>query len=147
MRELTVNRIPSRQQIERLQTEIAKLPQLELPTSHYFSGGMYCRKMRLPKDALLVGKVHKHAHFFMCMAGEMIVWTETGMRHLFAGDVVESEAGTKRTILCVTDAIGINVHRTDKTDLNEIEAELIEPDDTALFDAANTLKKGALPCS
>ena len=34
----------------------------------------------------------------------------------------------------------MTVHRTDKMDLDEIEAELIEEDPTALFDARNNLK-------
>jgi hypothetical protein len=38
----------------------------------------------------------------------------------------------------------LTVHRTDETDLDEIEAELIEPDDTALFDSTNKMKDWAL---
>jgi hypothetical protein len=42
--------------------------------------------------------------------------------------------------MAVTNSIGITIHRTDKTDLDEIEAELLEPDTTALFDARNNVK-------
>jgi hypothetical protein len=62
------------------------------------------------------------------------------MKTLRAGDVIESKPGTKRVTLAVTDAIGITVHKTDKTDLDEIEAELIEPELVSLFDANNKIK-------
>jgi len=130
----------SKEQIERLQKEMAVLPQLELVTEHSFSPGMYLRKVYRPAGTLIVGKVHKEPHFFLCAKGEIIAWTETGMRHLYAGDVVESKPGTKRVTLAVTDAIGVTIHRTDKTDLDDIEAELIEPDTAALFDSDNKLK-------
>jgi quercetin dioxygenase-like cupin family protein len=130
----------SKEQIERLQNEMAKMPQAELVTEHSFSPGMYLRKVYRPAGALIVGKVHKEPHFFLCAKGEIIAWTETGMRHLYAGDVVESKPGTKRLTLAITDAIGITIHRTDKTDLDDIETELIEPDTAALFDSSNKLK-------
>lgn len=130
----------NRDQIDRLQAEMVKMPQAELTTEHYFSPGMYCRKVFRPAGTLIVGKVHKEPHFFLCAKGEIIAWTEGGMKRLFAGDVVESKPGTKRVTLAVTDAIGITIHKTDKTDLDEIEAELIEPDETALFDAKNGVK-------
>jgi quercetin dioxygenase-like cupin family protein len=116
------------------------MPQAELVTEHQFSPGMYMRKLFRPAGTLIVGKVHKEPHFFLCAKGEIIAWTESGMKRLQAGDVIESKPGTKRVTLAVTDAIGITIHRTDKTDLDEIEAELIEPDTTALFDARNKLK-------
>jgi quercetin dioxygenase-like cupin family protein len=131
----------SREQVERLQSEMALMPQAELTTEHHFSLGMYMRKVFRPAGTLIVGKVHKEPHFFLCAKGEIIAWTESGMKRLQAGDVVESKPGTKRVTLAVTDAIGITIHRTDKTDLDEIEAELIEPDTTALFDANNDIKK------
>lgn len=132
---------PTREQIDRLQAEMAKMPQAELETEHFFSPGMYLRRVYRPAGTLIVGKVHKQPHFFLCAKGEIIAWTETGMRRLQAGDVVESKPGTKRVTLAVTDSIGVTVHLTDKTDLDEIEQELIEPDETALFDSGNKLKQ------
>ena len=131
----------SREQIDRLQSEMVKLPQAELVTEHFFSPGMYCRRVFRPAGTLIVGKVHKEPHFFLCAKGEIIAWTENGMKKLQAGDVVESKPGTKRVTLATQDSIGITIHKTDKTDLDEIEAELIEPDDLALFDSSNKLKE------
>lgn len=140
MNEITEHFVPSREQIDRLQAEMINMPQAELVTEHHFSPGMYMRKVFRPAGTVIVGKVHKEPHFFLCAMGEIAAWTENGMVTLKAGDVVESKPGTKRVTMALTDAIGVTIHRTDKTDLDEIELELIEPDTTALFDARNDLK-------
>ena len=142
--ELTKDHIPTREEIDRLQSEMSVMPQAELQTEHYFSGGMYCRKLTRPAGTLIVGKVHKKDHFFLCAKGEIIAWSEGGMKHLKAGDVICSKPGTKRVTLAVTDAIGITFHKTNKTNLDKIEKELIEPDELALFDSSNNLKAQAL---
>jgi quercetin dioxygenase-like cupin family protein len=136
-----IKEAPTRQQIDRLQAEMVKMPQVELQTEHFFSPGMYCRRVFRPAGTLIVGKVHKTPHFFLCAKGEIIAWTESGMRKLQAGDVVECQPGTKRVTLAVTDAIGVTIHKTEKINLDEIETELIEPDDSALFDSSNKLKQ------
>jgi len=139
------NVIPTMAQIQALQNEMAQMPQVELQTEHYFSEGMYCRKVWRPAGTIIVGKVHKKDHFFMCLSGEIIAWTENGMKTLKAGDIIESKPGTKRVTMALTDAIGVTVHRIDKQDLNEIETELIEPDITALFNSSNKLIEKPLP--
>ena len=131
---------PSLEPINRLQAEMVKMPQIELPTEHYFAGGMYCRKVFRPAGTTIVGKVHKKAHLFLCAKGQILAWSETGMRTLNAGDVVESQPGTKRVTYAVEDSIGVTFHVTDKTDMDDIESELVEPDELALFDATNKLK-------
>ena len=141
MNELLKNKPVTRDQIDRLQAQMVNMPQLELQTEHYFVPGMYCRKVFRPAGALIVGKVHKQPHFFLCANGEIIAWTESGMKRLQAGDVVECKPGTKRVTLAVEDSIGITIHKTDKTDLDEMEAELVEPDDTALFNSHNQIKQ------
>jgi quercetin dioxygenase-like cupin family protein len=142
--ELVKNKIPTREEIERLQSEMAKMPQAELKTEHYFSQGMYCRKVFRKAGTIIVGKVHKKDHFFMCAQGQIIAWSEKGMVTLNAGDVLCSKSGTKRVTMAVTDAIGITVHKTNKTDLDKIEKELIEPDELALYDSSNNIKVKAL---
>lgn len=145
--ELTETKIPSREEIDRMQREISKMPTVDLQaaadamhTEHYFHGGMYARKLSRPAGCLIVGKVHKQDHYFLCAKGEIIAWSEKGMVHLHAGDIIESKPGTKRVTLALTDAIGITFHKTDKTDLDEIEKEMIETDELALFDSSNKLK-------
>lgn len=144
MTELVENHTPTLAEIERLQHEMMQMPQAELDTEHYFSGGMYCRKVTRPAGTLIVGKVHKKDHFFMCAKGQIIAWSEKGMVTLNAGDVLASKAGTKRVTLAVTDAIGITFHKTSKLNLDKIEKELIEPEELALFDSSNKLKAHAL---
>ena len=140
----TQPKVPSREQIDLLQAEISKLPQAELKTEHFFVPGMYLRKVFRPAGTVIVGKVHKAPHFFLCAQGQIMAWSEKGMVTLNPGDVIESKPGTKRATFALTDAVGITIHQTDKTDLDEIEAELIEPDEKALFDARNELKRPLL---
>ena len=139
MSELELPTHVSREQIERLQAEMVEMPQAKLVTEHFFSPGMYLRRVYRQAGTLIVGKVHKHPHFFLCAKGEIIAWTENGMKRLKAGDVVECLPGTKRVTLAIEDSIGVTIHKTDKTDIAEIEDELVEPDKTALFGTGNKL--------
>ena len=141
MSEIIEQFIPNREQINRLQQEMVQMPQAELTTDHYFSGGMYCRKVFRPAGTLIVGKIHKEDHIFLCASGQIMAWTESGMKTLNAGDIVESKAGTKRVTLALTDAIGITIHKTNEKNLEVIEKQLIEPDNLALFDYNNEIKK------
>ena len=137
---VTTPNVPTREQITKLQKEMSNLQQVELPTEHYFSGGVYCRKMTQPAGVLVVGKVHKKDHFFVCTEGEVIAWSEKGMVTLRAGDIIQSKAGTKRAILAVQNSVVTTFHQTEKTTVEEAEADLVEPDETALFDAFNNLR-------
>jgi quercetin dioxygenase-like cupin family protein len=145
--EQLATKIPNKEEIGRLQEEISKLPQADgMITDHFFADGMYSRRVFRKAGTLIVGKVHLKDHFFICTKGEIIAWTEKGMKKLCAGDIIECKQGTKRVTLATMDSIGTTVHRTNKTDLDEIEAELIEPDETALFDSSNKLKSIVIEC-
>ena len=121
----------------RLQREMMKLPQIELETLHFFADGMYARVVKRPKGCLIVGKVHKKEHFYIITKGKIEVGSDEGTQIYESGDVVVSKPGTKRAVLALEDSICMTVHRTKKKNLDKIEKELVEEDNTALFDAQN----------
>ena len=136
--------VPTLEDIWSLQAAASQFPQIELPTEHYFANGMYCRKITMPKGSLVVGKVHTSLHLFMCVKGACTVWTELESRNFVAGDVAISQPGTKRVLLMLEDTVCITMHKTDKTDVAELEKELTEEDLTSMYTVGNVRKDWSL---
>jgi quercetin dioxygenase-like cupin family protein len=124
-----------------LQQAMRKLPQVELGTWHYFSDSMYARVMECPAGSVVVGKIHRYEHFFIVTKGRVRVVTDQGSDDYEAGAVIAAHAMSKRAILGLEDSIIMTVHHTRKTVLDEIEEELIVPEEGVLFDARNKLKE------
>jgi quercetin dioxygenase-like cupin family protein len=127
-----------------LEDALRNLPQVELETKHYFAEGMYARALELKAGWTIEGKVHKSEHFFILAKGKLAVTVGEEVKTLEAPAILVSGPGVKRAGHAIEDCLCINVHRTDKTDLDEIEEELIEPDTRALYDSGNRLKVEAL---
>jgi quercetin dioxygenase-like cupin family protein len=129
--------LPTREQITRLQS--AMLPiQTEQPTpAHHFAPGMYLRELTVPAGMLIVGKIHKHAHFLMVLKGRARVVSEFGDETLEAGYFGVSQPGVKRVVYALEDTLFLTVHanKDDAQDLIAIEAEHIEPEDLSLTHA------------
>jgi hypothetical protein len=102
-------------------------------TRHHFAPGQYAREIELPVGAVVVGKIHKHAHVNVISKGRVLVFTEgEGVLDLKAPLTFISSPGTKRVVYVLRPAIWTTVHVTDKTDLAEIETEIIAPSYEAL---------------
>lgn len=130
-----------RDSIFALQAEMAKLPQIELETEHFFADGMYARVLARPAGTLIVGKVHRRAHFYIVAKGKVAVVSDDGEKIYEAGSVIVSGPGAKRAVYALEDSVCLTVHRTKKRDLDAIERDLVVPDPTALFDARNKLRR------
>jgi hypothetical protein len=147
MSDVTVNYSASidvpapRATVEDLQRAMAAMPQYVPDTEHFFADGMYCRLVRRAKDVVIVGKVHKKEHFYMVVHGAVAVIQDGAEKRIYrAPSVIVSKPGTKRAVVALEDSVCLTVHRTDNTDLDEIESELVEDDPTAMFGSGNLLK-------
>lgn len=128
---------PTRDDILRLQDAMAPIQCRQPEPGHHFAPGMYLRELLVPAGMLIVGKIHKHAHFLFVMKGRAQVISEFGRMNVEAGHFSVSPAGVKRIVLALEDTLFVTVHvnKDDSQDLKVIEAEHIEPEAPIAVDA------------
>ena len=108
-----------------------------MPLEHFFTDGIYTRQITIPAGTICTGKIHRYAHPNFLLKGRVTVYTEEGgTEHHVAPKMLMSAAGTKRAVLAHEDTVWVTIHRTDQTDLDEIEKEVISPSYEE-FDKAN----------
>jgi hypothetical protein len=135
-----------RQKVESLQQELAKLPQYEPQTKHYFHGGMYCREVFRHAGVLVVGAVHKKEHFYLIVSGTVAITDGEGNVEEFTGPhLFSSKPGTKRAVYALTDAVCMTFHATEATTVEDAEATLVEADASTMYSLGNNVKVQELP--
>ena len=116
-----------------LEKEMSNLPGAEFGDNvgtlkHTFADGLYIREVSVPKDMLIVTKLHKKSHPYFLLKGECSVLTEEGVIRIKAPFSGITKPGTKRVVYVHEDTIWTTVHATKKTDLKMIEEEVIAKD-------------------
>jgi hypothetical protein len=115
-----------RRKIYEMQLACQALPEVDFPLWHSFAPGVYLRTIFLPKNSLIVGKIHKHAHANIVLSGHVRVYTEHEQEQEFIAPLqMISKPGTKRVVLALEDTMWMTIHPTKSTDLAEIEKEVI----------------------
>jgi len=107
------------------------------PVKHSFGDGCYVREWNSPAHVFGVSKVHKIAHPYFILRGEVSVMTDEGVVRLKAPHYGITPAGTKRVLYTHSPTTWVTVHVTKETDLDAIEAEIIcsDVDELELTDA------------
>jgi mannose-6-phosphate isomerase-like protein (cupin superfamily) len=108
--------------IYRLEAELLKLPQVEMPVDHDFCNGLYARTMHIPAGTILTGAVHKDESFFLVRKGHLIVTTDTGTAEVGPGFMSVTPSNTKRAGIAVTDVEVTTFH---PNPTNEHDPEVI----------------------
>lgn len=131
--------IPAIEKIKKLEHYLLQLPQVDMPVTHEFCEGLYIRTMKVTAGTVLTGAIHRGENFLFIREGDITVWTSEGMRHLFNGDLVKSNAGLKRVGYTHTDCIMSTIHfnPTNETD-PEMLWEIFTVPDFATLDAEAT---------
>ena len=95
---------------------------------HQFINGLYVRMVRLPAGMTFTTKIHKKEHPFFLMSGKCRVMTEEGVVEMVGPMMGITPPGTKRLMHIEEEVVWYTVHRTDKTNPQDVEEEVIAKD-------------------
>jgi hypothetical protein len=100
-------------------------PEAEVAVDHFFSAGLYARKMILPPGVALVGIEHNHDHLAILVKGEVSITSKYGTAIFKAPYITNVIAGDKRGFFSVTEVEWMTVHATPETNLDTIETMML----------------------
>jgi len=114
------------EKIDTLTREGLKTQQANCPVTHHFYPGMYIREMFAPAGTLLIGHMHTTRHANRMVTGKAMFLTKSGA-------VVEKTAPWsfvsdpgRKVAYVLEDMVFQNIYMTDETDVEKLEAELLE---------------------
>ena len=118
-----------RSAIENFEHMVMSFPQAEQPLEHFFTDGLYGRKILNPKGSVIVTKLHRESNFSFILQGILLCITEDGVSKLEAPKMFVTSPGTKRILVAVNDVIFCTVHPNPEnlTDTDELESRIIAP--------------------
>jgi len=117
-------------ELNKLESLLAEMPAVEHPETHRFTPGLYSRQILLKAGILCTSKIHKTEHQYIVSRGKCKVWTEgRGWELIVAPYHGTTKPGARRALFIIEDVIWTTFHPTSKTDMSELESDLIEPHD------------------
>jgi len=127
-KELSVNDL-----MDQAECIIATGEPVEMPLTHRFTDGMYIREIFMPAGTILTSKIHKTNHPFVVSKGKCMVYDGNKIETITAPHTGITEPNTRRLLYIEEDTIWTTFHITDKTDVDEIEKEIIMERDNEML--------------
>lgn len=111
--------------IDELTGVTSELPQVKMGLVHLFSCGYYARVLKIPAGTLVVAKLHKTRHYASLVSGHMRILEGDVVLDKVGPTMQMSPVGSQRVAHAITDCVYMTIHKTNKTNLADIEAEVI----------------------
>jgi len=107
---------------------LRQLPPHECPVDHFFTEGVYVRRMFIAAGVALVGHIHRYPCLNV-VQGDIVVATETGTRRITGHELFASPEGVKRAGWAQADTLWTTIHANadNERDIATLEARLIVP--------------------
>jgi len=116
--------------VDYLKPILLELPQAHAPVYHRFGPGIYIRELHAAKDTLIVGHIQKQDHSNLLLQGSVLMINEDESTQLIeAPAFIVGKAGSRKVALVVEYMVLQNIYATEETNIDNLEAMFLEPDD------------------
>lgn len=121
--QIQAKELDAREKLRQLEEACRLEPQIDCPLNHTFAPGLYAREIFVPKDTIVVTKIHKLDHFTFVLKGDCSVYQNGDVKRVKAPCMFLTKAGTKRAVYVHEDTVWTTVHHNpdNETDLEKIE--------------------------
>lgn len=97
--------------VDELELKLRSLPQVYCPLDHTFTTGLYTRTIFMPKNTVVVSKIHKTEHPFIISKGVAYVRVnEQQWERLEAPHLGVTKPGTRRVLVIEEDCLWSTSH-------------------------------------
>lgn len=126
--DLAPPRMTHSESIKALIEVLDEYPQLEIPVTHRFSPGIYCREVTMPAGATVVGHKHKTRHQNIALTGRALVQIDGITTEIVAPFIFESDIGAQKTFHVLEELRWITIHANPQniTCIQSIEDEIFD---------------------
>lgn len=138
MNDLELLQSSVRQKVFKAEALMLQMPQRELEVKHYFSHRIYARELYIPRDTILVGKLHKFPQLNILSKGDISVLIDEEVKRIQAPYTIVSPAGTKRIAYAHEDTVWLTIHGTDEINIDIIEEMFTASSEQEYLDFVNS---------
>lgn len=134
---------PQKESISSIVEVLKQCEQPQMPVTHRFSPGIYCREIFMPAlpggGTYVVGHIHKTKHQNIVLTGRAFVTIDGVCTEIVAPFVFESDAGAQKLLHVVEDMRWLTVHANPDniTDIPTIE--------NMIFDLPEEIREAGIP--
>lgn len=116
------------ERVRELESLVATLPQLAIPTGHAFHAGVYARTVMVPAGAVITGVLIK-IPTLLIVNGDAVLHTECGPVEVDGYNVIPAAAGRKQALVAISDTHLTMIFATAARDIDAAEREFTDETD------------------